>query len=75
MSEENTNQPQPQQKQLNLDDIDVSSQDIALNLMAQFLELGQKRGAYTFQEASKIYDCLKFFKPKNSELENNKTEK
>ena len=71
MSEEN-NQTQ---KQINLDDLEVSSQDIALNLMAQFLELAQKRGAFTFQEASKIYDCLKFFKPTNSdELQNNKSE-
>jgi len=71
MSEENTKA----QKQINLDDLEVSSQDVALNLMAQFLELAQKRGAFTFQEASKIYDCLKYFKPTNTDqLQNNKTE-
>ena len=66
MSEENSqqqSQPQQQQKQLNLDDIDVNSQDVALNLMAQFLELAQKRGAFTLQESAKIYESVKFFRP------------
>ena len=53
MSEESNQQQsqQPtQQQRLNLDDIEVNSQDVALNLMAQFLELAQKRGAFTLQE-------------------------
>ena len=70
-------QPQPQpQQQVNLDDIDVNSQDIALNLMAQFLELAQKRGAFTLQESAKIYESVKFFRPVPKEedevLENKK---
>jgi hypothetical protein len=79
MSEENTQQQQQQQtqqQQLNLDDIDVNSQDVALNLMAQFLELAQKRGAFTLQESAKIYQSVKFFRPVKKEedevLENKK---
>ena len=68
--------PTPTQPQLNLDDIDVNSQDIALNLMAQFLELAQKRGAFTLQESAKIYESVKFFRPVKKEedevLENKK---
>jgi len=63
-------QPQTQQKN-NLDDIEVKSQDVALNLMAQFLEVAQKRGAFSIQEASKIYECLKFFKPADSTVNDN----
>ena len=62
MSEENTQQQQQQQR-VNLDDIQVSSQDVALNLMAQFLEVAQKRGAFSMQEVAKIYECVRFFRP------------
>lgn len=70
MSEESSQQQsqQPtQQQRINLDDIEVNSQDVALNLMAQFLELAQKRGAFTLQESSKIYEAVKFFRPVQKE--------
>jgi hypothetical protein len=63
MSEENIKEQQQQQPRVNLDDIQVTSQDVALNLMAQFLEVAQKRGAFSMQEAAKIYQCVKFFRP------------
>ena len=53
----------PQEKKVNLDDLKIDNQEMALNLMGQFLELAQKRGAFNFQESSKIYECLKFFIP------------
>lgn len=69
-------QQQQQQQRINLDDIQVNSQDVALNLMAQFLELAQKRGAFSLQESAKIYESVKFFRPvqKNDDdsLENKK---
>ena len=52
-----------EEKKVNLDDLKVESQEMALNLMGQFLELAQKRGAFTFQESAKIYECIKFFVP------------
>jgi|UniRef100_A0A6C0FDB7 hypothetical protein len=52
-----------QDKKLNLDDLKVENQEMALNLMGQFLELAQKRGAFNFQESAKIYECIKFFVP------------
>jgi len=68
---ENTLQPsnlQPpanekQPERVNLDDLKVENQEMALNLMGQFLELAQKRGAFNFQESAKIYECVKFFMP------------
>ncbi len=53
----------PEEKKVNLDDLKVESQEMALNLMGQFLELAQKRGAFNFQESAKIYECIKFFVP------------
>ena len=58
----NTNDT-PEEKKVNLDDLKVESQEMALNLMGQFLELAQKRGAFNFQESAKIYECIKFFVP------------
>ena len=61
----------PAEKKVNLDDLKVENQEMALNLMGQFLELAQKRGAFNFQESSKIYECIKFFVPPSSTSENN----
>ncbi len=61
----------PQEKKVNLDDLKIDNQEMALNLMGQFLELAQKRGAFNFQESSKIYECLKFFIPVPPAQENN----
>lgn len=61
----------PAEKKVNLDDLKVENQEMALNLMGQFLELAQKRGAFNFQESAKIYECIKFFVPPSSTSENN----
>jgi len=44
-----------------LTDIEVKNEIAALNLMVQFLGLAQKRGAYTIDEAAKIWECVKMF--------------
>lgn len=36
-------------------------QNTALNTMVHFLNLAQKRGVFTFEESSKIWECLKAF--------------
>ena len=61
-----------QEKKVNLDNLKVDNQEMALNLMGQFLELAQKRGAFNFQESAKIYECIKFFIPVPSISEKNK---
>ena len=50
-------------ERVNLDDLKIENQEMALNLIGQFLELAQKRGAFNFQESAKIYECVKFFMP------------
>jgi hypothetical protein len=48
-------------KEIRLTDIPVVDEITALNLMVSFLGLAQKRGAYTIDEASKIWECIKKF--------------
>ena len=47
--------------EVRLADIEVKNEIAALNLMVQFLGLAQKRGAYTIDEAAKIWECVKMF--------------
>lgn len=44
-----------------LTDVEVKNEIAALNLMVQFLGLAQKRGAFTIDEAAKIWECVKMF--------------
>ena len=44
-----------------LTDVEVKNEIAALNLMVQFWGLAQKRGAYTIDEAAKIWECVKMF--------------
>ena len=47
--------------EVRLADVEVKNEIAALNLMVQFLGLAQKRGAYTIDEAAKIWECVKMF--------------
>ena len=52
---------QPQQKEVRLVDIPINDENTALNVMVSFLSLAQKRGAFTFDESAKIWECIKVF--------------
>lgn len=52
---------QEQQQQLNITSIEVQNENVALNLMVSFLQLGHKRGAYSLEESAKIWECIKMF--------------
>ena len=45
-----------------LTDINVINEGVALNLLVSFLNLANKRGTFSLEEASKIWDCVKLFK-------------
>uniref|UniRef100_A0A6C0E3D6 Uncharacterized protein n=1 Tax=viral metagenome TaxID=1070528 RepID=A0A6C0E3D6_9ZZZZ len=49
------------EKEIRLTEIPVVDEITALNIMVSFLGLAQKRGAYTIDEASKIWECIKKF--------------
>ena len=52
---------EPEKPQVRLADVEIDNEITALNIMVQFLGLAQKRGAYTIDEAAKIWECVKKF--------------
>jgi hypothetical protein len=50
-----------EKKQTRLVDIPVTNQQDALQLIVTFLNLAQKRGAFTLDESAKLWDCIKMF--------------
>ena len=48
-------------QQINVLDIDVTSENIALNILVTFVNLAQKRGAFNIKESSKIWECIQCF--------------
>ena len=49
------------QQTIKLVDQEVTDQNKALNLLVSFINLAQKRGAFSLDESSKIWECVKFF--------------
>lgn len=47
--------------EVKLVDIPVRDENTALNVMVSFLGLAQKRGAFSFDESAKIWECIKIF--------------
>lgn len=63
-------QPQQQQQQVKLADLKVNTENDALNYMVGFLELAQRRGVYTLEEAAKINECVaKFRRPAQTDAQ------
>jgi hypothetical protein len=53
--------PKSEPADAKLVDVVISDQNTALNMMVSFLNLAQKRGTYTIDEAAKIWECIKMF--------------
>jgi hypothetical protein len=60
MEQTNSND-KSQQKEIRLVDIEVTDENTALNLLVGFLSLAQKRGTFSIDESSKIWECIKIF--------------
>jgi len=50
-----------EKKQTRLVDIPITNQNEALQLIVTFLNLAQKRGAFTLDESAKLWECVKHF--------------
>ena len=59
LKEENT--VLPQKTELRLVDVPIKDENAALNVMVSFLGVAQKRGAFSIDEAAKIWECIKIF--------------
>ena len=48
-------------------DLQVTDENIALNIMVSFLNLAHKRGVFSLDESAKIWECINKFKPKSGD--------
>jgi uncharacterized protein (DUF1697 family) len=46
---------------INVLDVDVTDENVALNILVTFVNIAQKRGAFNLAESAKIWDCIKMF--------------
>ncbi len=59
MSEDTPAPTQPQE--VRLTDIEVTDENMALNILVSFLGVAQKRGTFSIAESAKIYECIQKF--------------
>ena len=65
--EQENEQTQTQTPQTKLVDVPITNENMALNVIISFVSLAQKRGAFSIEESSKIWECIrKFQKPEKS---------
>ena len=50
-----------EKKQTRLVDVPVNNTQDALQLLVTFINLAQKRGAFTLDESAKLWECIKMF--------------
>ena len=63
----------PETKQVSVFDLEVKTENQALNVLVAFLDLAQRRGAFNMQESAKIWESVQMF-TKKSEPEDIKVE-
>jgi len=59
-TEKPTEQPVTK-KEVLLTDVPVNNENDALNVMIGFLVMAQRKGAFSFVESAKIWECIKVF--------------
>lgn len=47
--------------QTKLVELEVKDEVMALNLIVSFLNLAQRRGAFSLDESAKLWECIKMF--------------
>lgn len=51
---------EPKPTNILLTEVEIKEPMVAVNVLVGFLTLAQRRGAFSFQESTKIYECIKF---------------
>jgi len=59
MTTEETTVEQP--PRMELTSVEIKDENTALNIMVSFLNVAQKRGAFTINESAKIWECIQKF--------------
>ena len=52
--------------QQRLVDVELSSENVALNVLVGFCNMAQQRGAFNIEESAKIWECIKLFQKKSA---------
>ena len=55
---------QEKKPEVKLVDVVVTDENVALNVLVSFLNLAQRRGVFSIDESSKIWECVKIFQKK-----------
>ena len=61
VEEQPVEQQAPVQRQVSLTQIPVNTENDALNMLVAFLQVAQKRGAFSLEEAGKIMEAVGVF--------------
>ena len=67
MSTESQQQSAPTQ-QKSLSDIDITNENVALNVMVGMLNMAQRRGAFSLEESSKCWECVRMFMRQSQQM-------
>ena len=59
--EKETEAPTQEQQTMDLSDVEVTNENVALNIIVSYINLAQKRGAFNMKESAKIWECIKKF--------------
>ena len=58
---ESNQENQPIKKEIRIVDIPITDENTALNVIVSFLAHAQSKGIFSFEESSKIWECIKMF--------------
>ena len=53
--------PATSSPQRTLLDVDITDENVALNVLVSFVNIAQKRGAFEIAESAKIWECVQKF--------------
>jgi hypothetical protein len=48
--------------------VTITDENVALNVIVSFLGVAQKRGAFSFDESAKIWECIQKFVPQQGNV-------
>jgi len=52
------------EKEINLLDVEIKDENIALNVIVAFINAAQRKGAFSIPESAKIWECIQRFQKK-----------
>ena len=59
--EKETEAPTKEERTMDLSDVEVTNENVALNIIVSYVNLAQKRGAFNMKESAKIWECIQKF--------------